>query len=164
MDVYVQNAIIQVSGCKSCMDMDIIIIIIINVDIFVVNILKLKHFFYFSHVVVNSWQIAINQQLFLSATSGYMRYYVGRSVGRSVCLSVCRSVTHMLFCHFLIFLSVIMSIQSGIKSIQSLIKKIQSLIKKIQVNLVSFSLIFTSRSIATALTRDWCRVYGLVFF
>ena len=87
---------------------------------------------------------------------------VGRSVGRLVCLSVGLSVTQLLFDHFLIVLSVIMSIQSVIKSIQSVIKSIQSVIKKIQLNLVSFSLIFTSRLIATAPTRDWCRVYGLV--
>ena len=69
----------------------------------------------------------------------------------------------MLFSLFSIILSVIMSIQSVIKSIQSVIKSIQSVIKKIQLNLVSFLLIFTSRLIATAPTRDWCRVYGLVF-
>ena len=91
-----------------------------------------------------------------------MRHYVGRSVGLSVCRSVGLSITHMLFGHFLIVLSVIMSIQPVIKSIQSVIKLIQSVIKKIQLNLVSFSLIFTSRLIATAPTRDWCRVYGLV--
>ena len=68
----------------------------------------------------------------------------------------------MLFSHFLLIFSVIMSIQSVIKSIQSVIKSIQSVIKRIQLNLVSFSLIFTSRLIATAPTRDWCRVYGLV--
>ena len=39
-----------------------------------------------------------------------IRHYVGLSVGRSV--------THMLFGHFFIVLSVIMSIQSVIKSIQ----------------------------------------------
>ena len=82
------------------------------------------------------------------------------SVGRSVLRSVCRFITHLLFAHFLIVLSVIMSIQSVIKSV---IDSIQSVIKKIQLNLVSFSLIFTSRLIATAPTRDWCRVYGLVF-
>ena len=83
--------------------------------------------------------------------------YVGRSVSRSVGRLVCLSVTQLLFDHFLIVLSVIMSIQSVIKSIQSVIKKIQ-------LNLVSFSLIFTSRLIATAPTRDWCHVYGLVSF
>ena len=87
---------------------------------------------------------------------------VGRSVGWSVCRLVCLSVTQLLFDHFLIVLSVFMSIQSVIKSIQSVIKSIQSVIKKIQLNLVSFSLIFTSQLIATAPTRDWCRVYGLV--
>merc|ERR1712212_596460 len=85
------------------------------------------------------------------------------SVGRSVGLSVCRSVTDMLFSHFFIVLTIIMSIQLVIKSIQSVIKSIQSIIKKIQLNLVRFSLIFTLRLIATAPTRDWCRVYGLVF-
>ena len=68
----------------------------------------------------------------------------------------------MLFSNFFRVLSVIMSIQLVIKPIQSVIKSIQSVIKKIQLNLVSFSLIFTSRLIATAPTRDWCRVYGLV--
>jgi hypothetical protein len=89
---------------------------------------------------------------------------VGLSVRRSVGLSVGRFVTHMLFSHFLIVLLVIMSIQSVIKLIQSVIKSIQSVIKKIQLNLVSFLLIFTSRLSATAPTRDWCRVYGLVFY
>ena len=60
------------------------------------------------------------------------------------------------------FQSVIESIQSVIESIQSVIESIQSVIKSnqwlIRSNQIKSKLIF----FATAPTRDWCRVYGLV--
>ena len=62
----------------------------------------------------------------------YVGWSVRRSVGPSVRRSIGRSVTHQLFSHFFIILSVIMSIQSIIKLIQSVIKSIQSLIESIQ--------------------------------
>ena len=82
-----------------------------------------------------------SQWLFSHVLRGSIHHYAGLTVS----LSVGRSVgpSHMLFSHFLIVLSIIMSIQSVIKSIQSVIKSIQSVIKKIQLHLVNFSLIFT---------------------
>ena len=59
------------------------------------------------------------------------------SVSWSVGRSVGRSFAQLLFDHFLIVLSVIMSIQSVIKSIHSLIKKIQ-------LNLVSINSLYRS--------------------